>query len=190
MAQQAAARLLSQRPLRSSRPAMGKQAEAEQRHTQQTPSERTALRGQTRPQGAEHEALFRKSREDGCPMAMFWVQGTELDHQTGLQIMPKGQASRAHTPKANTTTLGEWCQQDCPAHLLCRGGQRQRTKPRRTRRRSKKKPSPCSRPSTTWVDKSWNGHQPNELIDESFNAFLGARECEVKSRVRAIPFVQ
>ena len=103
---------------------MGKQAEAEQGRTQQTPSERMALRGQTRPQGAEHEAFFRKSREDRCPMAMFRMQGTELDHQTGLQIMPEGQASRAHAPKASSTTLGEWCQQGCPAHLLRSGGQR------------------------------------------------------------------
>ena len=42
------------------------------------------------------------------------------NHQTGLPIMPEGQASRAHAPKASTTTLGEWCQQGCPAHLLRR----------------------------------------------------------------------
>ena len=103
---------------------MGKQAEAEQGPIQQTPGKRTALRGQTRPQGAEHTAFFRKSREDRCPMAMFRLQGTQLDHQTGLQIMPEGPASRAHTSKASTTTLDEWCQQGCPSYLLRCGRER------------------------------------------------------------------
>ena len=98
---------------------MGKQTEAEQRPHQQTPARCTAPQGQSRSQGEQYcFFFFRKSRSYRNPMTMCGLQGTQLDHPKGLEIMPEGQASRAPNPPSNTTTLGKWCQQGCPTHLL------------------------------------------------------------------------
>ena len=49
----------------------------------------------------------------------------------------EGLASRAPSKPSNTTTLGQWCQQGCPNHLLCCGRQRKEHGPPKTQDKEK-----------------------------------------------------
>ena len=157
MAQQAE-RLLSRRPLRSSRPVMGKQAEAEQRHTQQTPSGRTALQGQTQTARRRTHGLFPKEPRRQMPNG--YVQ--DARHRTGPPDRSADHARRQGLKSSRSKSQHHHARRVVPARLpsppptqrLSKARARlpkakTKTKPKRTRRPSKRKPSRCNRSSTT-----------------------------------------
>ena len=148
MARQAA-RFLSRRPLRSSRPVVGKQTEAEQGPTQQTYSGRTAPWGQT---SRRIHGLFPKEPRKQMPNG--YAQGTR--RPTGPPDRSADHARRPGRKSSRPKSQHHNARRMVPARLPRQQSKararlpkaKTKTKPRRTRQ-SKRKPSPCNRCSTT-----------------------------------------
>ena len=82
----------------------------------------TSPRGQARPKAQNTRPYSERAEKTD---AQWLCSGRKAPNWTTRQVCRACQKARPQElTKARTTTLGEWCQQSCPAHLLRCSGQR------------------------------------------------------------------